>query len=235
MTLSKQIILIDDELRIQNFIGISLNAEGYRYSAFSDAATGLNAIESEHPDLVILDLGLPDLDGFEVLRRIRVNSKVPVLILTARDEESEKVRLLEAGANDYLSKPFGIKELIARIKVLIRDIGYSPLPDILDYGDMQLATQERQVSIQGEVIQLTKKEHALLMLLAVAPGQLVLYESLLTHIWGHSHKDDTHYLRVLVNQLRKKINDDIDSPKYIKTEPGVGYRFIANMDDEHHG
>ncbi len=232
MTLSKQIILIDDETRIQNFIGISLNAEGYRYRAFSDAATGLNAIESEHPDLVILDLGLPDLDGFEVLRRIRVNSKVPVLILTARDEENEKVRLLEAGANDYLSKPFGIKELIVRIKVLIRDIGYSPLPDILGYGDMQLATQERQVTIQGEVIQLTKKEHALLMLLAAAPGQLVLYESLLTHIWGHSHKDDTHYLRVLVNQLRKKINDDIDSPKYIKTEPGVGYRFIAKMDGE---
>lgn len=232
MRLNKHIILIDDETRIQSFIGISLQAEGYLYQSFSDANSGIKAIESSHPDLVILDLGLPDMDGFDVLRRIRLTSKVPVLILTARDAESEKVRLLEAGANDYLSKPFGIKELIVRIKVLIRDIGYSPLPETLHYGDMVFTPHERQVTIDGKLVHLTKKEHALLMLLSASPEQLVLHETLLIHIWGHSHKEDNHYLRVLVNQLRKKIHDDIDSPKYIRTEPGVGYRFIAKMNGE---
>lgn len=232
--MNKKVLLIDDESRIQHFIGISLAAEGFDYLGCTTGEEGLRRLTEDNPDLVILDLGLPDLDGFQVLRRIREASKVPVLILTARDEEDEKVRLLEAGANDYLSKPFGIKELIVRIRVMIRDLGYTPLPKVINSPGLRIHPHERSVEVDGQTLSLTRKEHALLIHLVSSPGQLIPYEVLLTDIWGQSHREDSHYLRILVNQLRKKLGDDSGQPRYIRTEPGVGYQFIAETRAESH-
>ncbi|MCB1754193.1 MAG: response regulator transcription factor [Gammaproteobacteria bacterium] len=227
----KTILIIDDEKKIRSFIRISLTAEGYLYIEAPDAKTGFRAITEEKPNLIILDLGLPDMDGFQFLRKIRQHSKIPVLVLTARDEESEKVKLLEGGANDYLSKPFGIKELIARIKVLLRDIEFQPAPEKLDFKGIEIFTGEPRLLLNQESIPLTKKEHAVLIKLASEPGKLIPHQELLTDIWGPSHIDDSHYLRVLITQLRKKLHDNADAPAFIKTEPGVGYRFIAASTD----
>ncbi|MDU0112360.1 response regulator transcription factor [Psychrosphaera aquimarina] len=222
-----KILVIDDEPKIRDFISISLSAEGFQFIGANDADTGLSLFRSEHPNLIILDLGLPDMDGRRVLKKVRESSKIPVLILTARDQDTEKERLLGSGANDYLSKPFSIKELIARIKVLLRDINYEPIPAELYFNNLVIKTLEPVVFITETLIHLTKKEHQLLLMLAITPYTLVNQKRLLIDIWGPTHEKDNHYLRVLVTQLRKKLNDNADDPKYIFTEPGIGYRFIA--------
>jgi two-component system KDP operon response regulator KdpE len=179
------------------------------------------------PDVVVLDLGLPDGDGKQFLIDIRQTHKTPVLILTARDQESEKICLLEAGANDYLSKPFGIKELMMRIKVLVRDlVDKNNSSDILTYKRLKLKKTSHQTWLDGNEIALTKKEFAFVEILLLQPGVLVMQSPLLEQIWGGSHREDKHYLRVLVSQLRKKFNDCSEQPQLIKTEPGLGYRLI---------
>ncbi|MDO7083355.1 response regulator transcription factor [Pseudocolwellia sp. AS88] len=223
-----KILVIDDESKIRDFISISLSAEGFEFIGANNAKLGLQQFASEKPNLIVLDLGLPDIDGREVLKKVREVSHIPVLVLTARDQDSEKVRLLGAGANDYLSKPFSIKELIARIKVLLRDIKYEPIAEELYFSDLTIRTSEPCVFIHEHQVHLTKKEHQLLVRLASTPDALVNQKRLLADIWGPSHEQDTHYLRVLVTQLRKKLNDNADDPLYINTEPGVGYRFIAS-------
>ena len=225
--LKRKILVIDDEEKIRAFMRISLNAEGYTCIEASDAASGLSVYNQHKPNLVILDLGLPDSDGFRVLRKIRQSSKVPVLILSARDQESEKVKLLEGGANDYLTKPFGIRELIARINVLLRDMPYQPLPNFLVFKNLVIDLNNQTITCNNNEIALTKKEKSLLFRLVESPGKLIAQSELLTEIWGSSHIDDSHYLRILVAQLRKKLGDDADSPHFIRTEPGIGYRFIG--------
>ncbi|MFC3034390.1 response regulator transcription factor [Pseudoalteromonas fenneropenaei] len=224
---NKKILFIDDEPKIRSFVRISLIAEGFTYCEAENGKQGLQRFQAEKPNLIVLDLGLPDMDGYQVLRTIRHSSNVPVLILTARDEEAQKIKLLEGGANDYLSKPFGVKELTARIRVLLRDIPYQPTPAILEFDGISLDTHSQQVIIGEQVFSLTKKEYALLSRLAQAPNQLLTQTQLLTEIWGPIHSEDSHYLRVLVTQLRKKLDDDADAPRFIKTEPGIGYRFIC--------
>ena len=221
-----KILLIDDEAKIHEFMAITLAAEGFEYIGASTAADGLLRFKQERPNLIILDLGLPDLDGRKVLQQIRETSNIPILILTARDQESEKVKLLDAGANDYLSKPFGIRELISRVKVLLRDIPYDAAPTDLHFGNLCIKTAEPTLILNDQAVSLTKKEHQLLLKLASKPNELILQKRLLIDIWGPSHHEDSHYLRVLVTQLRKKLKDDADEPHYIKTEPGLGYRFI---------
>jgi two-component system KDP operon response regulator KdpE len=225
--MNKKILLIDDEPKIRSFIRISLQAEGFVCVEAHSGKAGLEAFNNEKPNLIILDLGLPDIDGYQVLRELRQSSRVPVLVLTARDEEAQKIKLLEGGANDYLSKPFGVKELVARIKVLLRDINYQPTPAVLHFEGISIDTQDQNVQLNGTTISLTKKEFALLIRLAQAPNQLLTQNQLLSEIWGQSHTEDSHYLRVLITQLRKKLDDDADAPRFIKTEPGIGYRFIC--------
>lgn len=222
------ILVIDDEMQIQRFMKISLAAEGFDYLSALNAIDGLRVIREQMPSLIILDLGLPDKDGSWLLSQLRPHSQIPVLVLTARDEEDEKVRLLDAGANDYLSKPFGIKELIARVKVLLRDLSapeaYSP---VLRCGEITLNIEEHAVWCNDRAVSLTKKEFILLRHLMSKPNTLFTHQQLLHHIWGATHTDDSHYLRILVSQLRKKLEDDSNSPELIITEPGIGYRLIC--------
>lgn len=226
---SYKILVVDDEPQIHTFIRISLAAEGFEYLGAESIAAAKQVIEQDSPHLLILDLGLPDGDGMDLLNYVRATSNTPILILTARDEEDEKIRLLEAGANDYLSKPFGIRELIVRVKVLLRDLVNTHLPaDILETKDIKLEISTNQVWFQGAPLALTKKEFAFLRMLMTTPDKLVMQEELLAKIWGVTHTRDSHYLRILVSQLRKKLNDNANDQRVIKTEPGLGYRFLSD-------
>lgn len=225
------ILVIDDEPQIRRFMRISLGAEGFSYLEAENAARGLELASSHRPDLIILDLGLPDQDGFTTLQALRRWSCIPVLVLTARDAEEEKVKLLEGGANDYLSKPFGIKELIARVRVLLRDLpGRQPstATKTLDFGTLVIDPDNHTAYLAGVPLTLARKEFAVLNYLAGHYGRLVTHESVLTAIWGETHNEDTHYLRIVVSQLRKKLADNPEAPEFIKTEPGIGYRFLLS-------
>jgi len=224
-----KILVIDDEPQIHTFIRISLVAEGFTYLGAQSIAAAKQVIQQDSPHLLILDLGLPDGDGMDLVNLVRATSNTPILILTARDEEDEKIRLLEAGANDYLSKPFGIRELIVRVKVLLRDLVNTHLPtDILETKDIKLEISTNQVWFQGVPLALTKKEFAFLRMLMTTPGKLVMQEDLLANIWGVTHTQDSHYLRILVSQLRKKFNDNANDQRVIKTEAGLGYRLLSD-------
>lgn len=219
-----KVLVVDDEAQIHTFMRISLEAEGFEYIGASSITTALAQYQAQQPHVLILDLGLPDGDGIELLQILRRNDKIPVLVLTARDQEEEKIRLLDAGANDYLSKPFGIRELIARIKVLVRDlVDESSLSDVLHFGTLKLQKSTHQLWFNKQEIALTKKEFALMETLMSPPGQLVKQTALLRKIWGETHQEDSHYLRILVSQLRKKLNDN-NEQQLIKTEAGLGYR-----------
>ncbi|SUI89351.1 response regulator transcription factor [Shewanella baltica] len=219
-----KVLVVDDEAQIHTFMRISLEAEGFEYHGAASIASALAQYQAQRPHVLVLDLGLPDGDGITLLQTLRQHDKVPVLILTARDQEEEKIRLLEAGANDYLSKPFGIRELIARIKVLVRDLVDEPaLSDVLQFGALKLQKSTHQLWLEQQEIALTKKEFALIETLMSHPGQLVKQTELLRDIWGETHTDDSHYLRILVSQLRKKLNDSTEQ-QLIKTEAGLGYR-----------
>lgn len=226
---SYKILVVDDEPQIHTFIRISLAAESFEYLGAESIAAAKQVIEQDSPHLLILDLGLPDGDGMDLVNFVRSTSNTPILILTARDEEDEKIRLLEAGANDYLSKPFGIRELIVRVKVLLRDLVNTHSPaDILETGSIKLEISSNQVWLQGAPLALTKKEFAFLRMLMTTPDKLVMQEELLAKIWGVTHTRDSHYLRILVSQLRKKFNDNANDQRVIKTEPGLGYRLLSD-------
>ncbi len=220
------ILLIDDEEEIRRFIRLALKVEGLNYVEASTGKEAMSVLKGELPDLVILNLGLPDFDGYSILKKIRETSKLPVLILTARDQEAEKIKLLEGGANDYLTKPFSIKELVVRVKVLLRDLVPNKRLLAIDYGKLMIDLQKHQVIMDNAPLALSKKEFALLSMLAQRAQELVSQQTLLKQIWGESHVEDSHYLRIVVSQLRKKLSDDAATPKIIETEPGVGYRFL---------
>lgn len=224
------ILVIDDEQAIRRFLRISLSAEGHQVSEAVSVSEGLSAYRHTHPDLVILDLGLPDGDGIAVLQAIREHHQLPVLVLSARDGEQEKVRLLDAGANDYMSKPFGIQEMMARIRVLLRQRAGLIQSDSrhFDGCGLTIDATNHAVTLKGDEVGLSRKEFALLQALISHPGKLVLQSQLLNDIWGPSHKEDTHYLRIVVASLRRKLGDNPQAPHLIVTEPGIGYRFIGN-------
>lgn len=226
--MNKKILVIDDEEKIRRFMKISLVAEGFDYCEAANALKGLQIAANENPDAIILDLGLPDQDGYYVLRELRRWTSTPVLILTARDTEDEKVKLLNGGANDYLSKPFGIKELIARINVLLRSSTHSEQDKILHFAQLQINLIAHEVRLHNRLLRLSKKEFLLLSYLARHPQQLISQEVLLAQLWGAAHLEDKHYLRVCVGQLRKKLSDNAEAPVFIKTIPGVGYLFLQS-------
>jgi len=228
------ILIIDDEPQIRHFLRISLKTEGYELLEAVNGETGLGLCARHSPDLVILDLGLPDMDGSEVLVGLREWSSAPVIILSVRDRELEKVKALDLGANDYVTKPFGIDELLARVRTQLRihQKGKSAVaPEtstIFDNGELNIDLAMRKVTVNGEPVRLTPKEFAVLKVLLIASGKIVTQSQLLKDIWGPTHTTDTHYLRILIGRLRQKLRDDPTEQRYIQTEPGVGYRFLVN-------
>lgn len=223
-----RVLVIDDEPQIRKFLDISLRAQGYAVLLAEDGRGGLDALATRGADLVILDLGLPDMDGHDVLRALREWSKVPVLVLSVRADEAGKVRALDAGANDYVTKPFGVPELMARVRALLRD-AVAPAtvaePPVYDDGRLRIDLARREVMLDGQALALTRKEYALLALLVRHADRVVTQPQLLREVWGPTHADDTHYLRILLAKLRHKLGDDAASPRWIVTEPGVGLRF----------
>ncbi|MEO7478787.1 MAG: response regulator transcription factor [Lysobacteraceae bacterium] len=222
-----RILVIDDELQIRKFLDISLRAQGYRVETTGTGESGLAAFTARGADLVILDLGLPDRDGHSVLAHLRRHSTVPVILLTVRSNESEKVAALDAGASDYVTKPFGVQELMARVRALLRTpASVGDAPEMFDDGRLSVDFVRREICVAGEIVALARKEYALLALLIQHAGRVVTQPQLLRAIWGPTHQDDTHYLRILVAKLRAKLGDDAAAPTWIATEPGVGLRFI---------
>ncbi len=223
-----RVLVIDDEPQIRKFLDISLRAQGYRVAQAANGQEGLAALASQGADLVILDIGLPDRDGHDVLKELRLWSQVPVIILTVRAGEAEKVAALDEGANDYVTKPFGIQELMARVRAMLRARAISTdAPAIYDDGRLRVDLAQRQVTLDGELLVLSRKEYALLAHLVAHAGRVITQPQLLRELWGPTHQQDTHYLRILVGKLRHKLGDDASAPRWIATEPGVGLRFIA--------
>ena len=225
---SPRILVIDDEAQIRRFLDIGLRAEGYEVLLAATAAEGLALAATRTPDLVILDIGLPDMEGHAVLAELRQWSQLPVLMLSVRDAESEKVRALDHGANDYMTKPFGIQELMARLRALLRNRPGEPeVPPRYDDGRLSIDLARREVSLDGAPLALTRKEYAVLALLLRHSGRVVTQQQVLREVWGATHVQDTHYLRVVLGKLRQKLGDDPVTPRWLKTEPGVGYRFLG--------
>jgi two-component system KDP operon response regulator KdpE len=220
-----RILVVDDEPQIQRFLKPSLSAAGYEVVEAATGAEALKAVATQAPDLVILDLGLPDMDGKEIIASLRGWSDIPIVILSARDRESEKIAALDLGADDYIEKPFGIGELTARIRTALRHRGRrDAIPTIMEIDGLTIDPVKRLVSRDSEALHLTPKEYDLLLLLARHAGRVVTHRTLLTSVWGPAHGDDLHYLRVFIGQLRQKIERDPTQPRIVRTEPGVGYR-----------
>ncbi|MDQ7995671.1 MAG: response regulator transcription factor [Luteibacter sp.] len=225
-----RVLVIDDEAQIRRFLDIGLRAEGYHVLLASTGQEGLGLAATQSPDVVILDIGLPDLEGHDVLREIRQWSQVPVLMLSVRDTEAEKVRALDGGANDYVTKPFGIQELMARLRVLLRQAargGDAEAAVRYDDGRLAIDLARREVLLDSAPVALTRKEFAVLSLLVRHPGRVVSQQQILREVWGPTHTQDTHYLRIVMGKLRQKLGDDPTTPRWLRTEPGVGYRFPA--------
>jgi len=223
-----RVLVVDDEPQIRRFLDISLRAQGYRVLTADSAHAALDVLATQNPDLAILDLGLPDRDGLDLLRDMRGWSRIPVIVLTVRADEQEKVAAFDAGANDYVTKPFGIQELMARIRALLRThAAPQDAQPIFDDGALRVDLARREVSLRGQPVVLSRKEYALLALLMRHTGRVVTQPHILREVWGPTHQQDTHYLRILVGKLRQKLGDDAAAPTWIATEPGVGLRWIA--------
>jgi two-component system KDP operon response regulator KdpE len=221
------ILLIDDEPQIRRFLRIGLTAQHYDVLEAETAQQGLEKAVLNSPKLIILDLGLPDMDGQQLLARLREFYTGPIIILSVRNREAEKVQALDAGANDFVVKPFGIQELLARVRGLLRQQGdVQVVPEVFDDGHLRVDIAQRQVSLGGTAVRLSRKEFDLLRVLLSYRGRIVTQRQLLTEVWGKGHLEDTHYLRILMARLRTRLADDPASPRYLETEPGVGYRFI---------
>src|SRR5512143_2005640 len=221
------ILIVDDERPILRFLSASL---GGQYE-ISEAATGedaIHAVANKHPDLMILDLGLPDMDGVEVTRRVREWTDMPIIIVSVREQESEKVAALDAGADDYLTKPFGAGELMARIRAALRHRAPVETHAIFSSDDLVVDMERRLVSVRGQEIDLTPNEYDILCTLIQHAGKVLTHRQLLRTVWGNAYEDETHILRVNVSNLRRKIERDPAKPQHIITEPGVGYRLKVN-------
>jgi two-component system, OmpR family, KDP operon response regulator KdpE len=228
-TMSGTILLIEDDPHIRKFLRISLEAHGFTIFEARQAAEGLQLITEQKVDLVILDLGLPDMDGQEFIRRLREWSSTPLLVLSVRSDEAEKVTALDAGANDYVTKPFGISELMARIRVLLRDneAEDNESKAVFEHGGLRVDLATRTVSVKGKLIHLSRKEYSLLRLLVSNHDRVLTHQQIIREIWGANREDETHHLRVLIGHLRQKLGDQPTRPRYILTVQGVGYRLLS--------
>jgi two-component system KDP operon response regulator KdpE len=222
---STKILVVDDEPQIHRFLKPSLAVAGYDVSSALTAAQALKTFRQGGADLVVLDLGLPDADGKEVIRKIRETSQVPIVVLSARDREEEKVQALDLGADDYVNKPFGIGELMARIRTALRrNAATAGEVAVFQSGEVVVDTLAHRVTLKGVPVKLTPKEFDLLQLLVRHSGRVLTHRQILAEIWGPAHVDDAQYLRVFVRKLRQKLEGDEAEARFILTEPGVGYR-----------
>ena len=225
---SDTILVVEDEAQIRKFLRISLEAHGYTVHEARLGQDGLKLCVSAQPHLIILDLGLPDMDGQKFILRLREWSQIPIIVLSVRASETEKVQALDGGANDYVTKPFGISELMARIRVVLRsNEEASCAPTVFDSQGLRVDLAQREVCTDGVPIHLSKKEYELLRLLIASRGQVLTHQQILRKVWGPAQQDETHYLRVLVGQLRQKLGDDPARPRFIVTVQGVGYRLVV--------
>ncbi|MPS30169.1 two-component system response regulator KdpE [Pigmentiphaga sp.] len=223
------ILIIEDDAAIRRFVRTALEGEGATIFEAETVQRGLIEAGTRHPDLVVLDLGLPDADGMTLIRELRGWTEVPVLVLSARDAESDKIGALDAGADDYLSKPFGVGELLARVRVLLRRHGRGGAgqPAEIRFGDITLDFSRRTVTRGGEAVHLTNREYRLLATLAAHRGKVMTHRELLREVWGPAYVGNNHYLRIYMGHLRQKLEADPAQPAYLLTEVGVGYRFTG--------
>lgn len=219
-----RILVVDDEAQIRRFLRISLTANGHAVLEAETGAEAVALVRAEVPDLVILDLGLPDMDGQEVVSAIREIGRVPILVLSVRTGETDKVEALDRGAEDYVAKPFGIAELMARVRVALRRSPQEPRPAVVVAGGVMIDLDRRVVERDGAEVRLSRREQDLLFVLARSADHVLTHQQILREVWGPAHVEDTAYLRVYVNQLRQKLEPDPGQPALIVTEPGVGYR-----------
>jgi len=223
-------VLIEDEPQLRRVLRGTLSGQGYRFFEAATGGEGLTEVATRQPDVVIVDLGLPDIDGLEVIRRLRDWTPVPIVVLSARDKERDKIEALDLGANDYVSKPFGVGELLARMRSLLR---YSALSQgrkepVFTGGDLRVDLVRRQVFVGEREVHLTPIEYKLLTLLVRHAGNVLTHRQLLKEVWGPASEDQTHYLWVYMVQLRRKLEPNPMRPRYLRTEPGVGYRLVAD-------
>lgn len=230
MAAAERILIVDDEEQIRRFLTISLRAAGYEPLQAVNGTLAIDSCLQHHPALMLLDLGLPDISGHEVIRRVRTRDQVPIIVLSVRGEDADKVKALDAGANDYVQKPFSTAELLARIRACLRvNIANSSAANI-EIGELRIDVKAHEVQLGAEAIHLSKKEFELLLVLARAVGSVCTHRQLLEAVWGPAHRDDVQYLRVYIAQLRAKLNDHPTHPRFISNEQGIGYRLQAPGD-----
>lgn len=225
MTAGSRILVVDDERPIRRFLRTSLAAHGFEIFEASGGEEALLIAANARPDLIILDLGLPDIDGIEVTRRLREWTQTPIIILSVREQESDKISALDAGADDYLTKPFGVGELTARIRVAMRHAAPVENQPIFEIDDLVVDQVRRRVTVRGEEVSLTPTEYDLLKLLIKHAGKVITHHQILDQVWGAAYADQSHLVRVNISNLRHKIEADPTQPRFVITEPGVGYRF----------
>jgi two-component system KDP operon response regulator KdpE len=230
MTDQPRILVVDDEPQLTRVLRTGLKSRGYEVRAAADGLAGFEAFNDWHPDLVITDLAMPNVDGLELCRRLRAVSQVPIIVLSAKGEEKTKVEALDLGADDFVTKPFGIDELLARVRASLRRATAPPAmnaatPTILDSGDFHVDLESREITVRGKPIHLTPKEFDLLVYFIKHSGKVLTHRTLLAALWGGNYVEQNEYLRVFVGNLRKKIEPDAATPRYILTEPWIGYRF----------
>ena len=227
-----RVLVVDDEPQIRRAMRTSLEAHGYEVHTVGTGGEAVVAAAEEGPELVLLDLGLPDLDGTEVIRRVRSFSEVPIIVLSVRDRQADKVAALDAGADDYVTKPFGVEEVLARLRAALRrSQAGEPSAPVQRFDELEVDVGRRLVTVAGTPVHLTKTEYALLEAFVTNPGKLLTHQWLLRKVWGPGYAEESHYLRVYVRSLRRKLGDQASAPRLILTEPGVGYRWIAARTD----
>ncbi len=219
-----RVLVVDDEKAIRRYLHAALNAQGYTVYEALGGKEALSMVAANRPDLIILDLGLPDMDGVEVTRQLREWSATPIIILSVREQESDKIAALDAGADDYLTKPFSTGELMARIRAALRHSTQSAAEPVFETDDLQVDLTRRQVKVGGDEISLTPTEYDLLRVLVQNAGRVLTHRQMLRQVWGNAYESEAHLLRVNMSNLRRKIEPDPSRPRYIITEPGVGYR-----------
>jgi two-component system KDP operon response regulator KdpE len=222
------LLVIDDELQIRRLLRVTLEAEHYQVREAETGLLGLQEVAHAAPDGVILDLGLPDLDGMEVLRRLREWSRVPVLVLSVREGEDDKINALDAGADDYLTKPFSGRELLARVRAILRRTPGSSEPAVVQFGEIEVDQSARVVRRSGTEVHLTAKEYALLKLLLQHRGKVVTHRQILRELWGPGAEEQTHYLRVHMAHLRAKLEANPATPRHLRTDAGISYRLVED-------
>ena len=231
MTAGARILVVDDEAPIRRSLKVNLESRGYTVDMAETGEKAITAFENRRPDLIILDLLMPGMGGIDVVRKLRAVSTIPIIVLSAMGEEAQKVQALELGADDYMTKPFGMKELFARIRSLLRRAaGATSAAPVFVAGDLSVNFDRREVSLEGQLVKLTPTEYDLLKYMIEHAGKVLTHRMLLQEVWGQAYVDQAQYLRVFVGQLRKKIEKHPGRPRFILTDPGVGYRFCTDTD-----